>query len=633
MEMQNIKAVMKKRLEDKTVRRFLIAFLIVFMIQILCWLLATKAVSHATQLQADETYQNALNVLAFSCDNDVDSVSSMLDIMVLDENIRKRCNNMVSWQNLPYQNELVRRRLASYKVQHAFIDDIYIYLGDSGKIISSTTVADTQLFYNVYSDVAMSCEEWLKALKKKYCKNELMWENSSGENTLYILHSWEGWTENKEVTIAVKYKASYLQSLMDDFRGNRFAVLVINNEDGEIIAKSGSINDGSSRRKVSVVSDKTGWIYTAYISEEGNRLYKSSALIVLALCFTAVIIAFVAVFLFFYKTNINPFGELMEYISSQSPEEIVNGSGYVYIKDKFDEIVQKQKENELQFENRLNLLKISYVGQILMGKLAVDESNRQLLEKMRLEYFYEPCVVLLISNYEGFWQGDENEMEMLKPYGISMSGKKLLYGCSFLYEDMVVCLFKREGKADDTRRCLIEFLDNIRQVGKEEIVAVSSLNDEPENISKLYTQARFVMQSARQLSVEGILFFDDIRERVKENARKNKNDGLVQQVRDYIGQHYTEADLTIEVLCGELGKSVSYLSQLYKEQTGQNILHDLNLLRVEKSKLLLTEKDISVDEVARKVGFTNSNSFIRVFKKYEKITPGRYREMYLAGLV
>lgn len=631
--MQKREGILRKRLEDKTIRKWLLAFLIVFTIQILCWLLATKAVSHATQVQADETYQNALRVLAFSCDNDVNSVSSMLDSMVLDENIRKRCNEVTTVRNIPYQNELVRRRLASYNVQHAFIDDIYIYLSDSDKIISSNTVADSALFYDVYGDVSMSYEDWLEALEENYYKNRLLWENSSGGKNLYILHSWEGRAGSSGVTIAVKYKASYLQSLMDDFRGSRFAVLVISDEEGEVIAESGSLNDGTLRRKVSVTSDMTGWIYTAYISEEGSRLYAGSALIVLALCFTAVIIAFVAVFLSFFKTNINPFRELMQYVSSQSPEEIVNGSGYVYIKDKFDEIVRKQKENEQQFENRMNLLKLSYLGEILTGKLTVDEGNRQLLEKMRLEYLYEPCAVVLISGGEKLSGDSENEMELLKPYGIGMSGKELLYGCSFVYQNTLVCLLKREKTAEEIRKYLIEVLDSMKQSERVEIIAVSSLSGETEGISKLYGQAKFVMQSARQLSVEGILFFDDIRERVKENARENKNDGLVQQVREYIQEHYAESDLTIELLCGELGKSVSYLSQVYKEKTGQNILYDLNLLRVEKAKELLREKDSSVDEVGRRCGFTNSNSFIRVFKKYEKVTPGKYREIYLAGVM
>lgn len=128
---------------------------------------------------------------------------------------------------------------------------------------------------------SISYGDWLEALEGNYYKNRLLWENSSGEKNLYILHSWEGRAGSSGVTIAVKYKASYLQSLMDDFRGSRFAVLVISDEEGEVIAESGSLNDGTLRRKVSVTSDMTGWIYTAYISEEGSRLYAGSALIVL----------------------------------------------------------------------------------------------------------------------------------------------------------------------------------------------------------------------------------------------------------------------------------------------------------------------------------------------------------------
>lgn len=631
--MQKRVGLLKKRLGDKVIRKWLLAFLVVFTIQILCWLLATRAVSDSARVQENETYQSALRVLAYSCDSDMDSVSSMLDGMLLEEDIRKRCNDTVSAKAIPYQNELVRRTLASYIVQHSFIDDIYIYLERSDKVISANTVADSELFYDIYGDVRMSYEEWKEALDHNYYKTRCLWENSSGSKDLYILHSWERRADNNDVTIVVKYKSSYLQSLMDNFRGSQFAVLVIEDENGERIAQSGNVGDESLRRKVSVISDTTDWVYTAYIAETGSKFYESKALIVLALCFTVVILAFVASCLTFFKTNIDPFRELMQYVTSQSPEEIVNGSGYIYIKDKFDEIVSRQKENEKQFKTRMNVMKLSYLGEILKGKFAMDESNRELLEKMRLEYLYEPCVVVLISGGDNLSQNAESEMELLKPYGIGMSGKESLYGCSFLYQNTIVCLIKRDRTLEEFRKDLIEISDNMKQFEKVEIIAVSSLTGEKEEISKQYGRAKFVMQSARQLCVEGILFYDDIRERVRENARENKNDGLVQQVREYLEAHYAESNLTIELLCGEMGKSVSYLSQVYKEKTGQNILYDLNLLRVEKAKELLREKDISVDEVGRMCGFTNSNSFIRVFKKYEKVTPGKYREMYQAGVV
>ena len=48
-------------------------------------------------------------------------------------------------------------------------------------------------------------------------------------------------------------------------------------------------------------------------------------------------------------------------------------------------------------------------------------------------------------------------------------------------------------------------------------------------------------------------------------------------------------------------------------------------LRIQKAKELLRE-DISIQEIAERVGYNSSNSFIRTFKRYESITPGTYRE-------
>jgi YesN/AraC family two-component response regulator len=51
----------------------------------------------------------------------------------------------------------------------------------------------------------------------------------------------------------------------------------------------------------------------------------------------------------------------------------------------------------------------------------------------------------------------------------------------------------------------------------------------------------------------------------------------------------------------------------------------VNQLRVEKAKRLMSEQESSINEIASKVGFKNTNSFIRVFKQFEGTTPGTYR--------
>ncbi|MNI80913.1 Bifunctional transcriptional activator/DNA repair enzyme AdaA [compost metagenome] len=68
-----------------------------------------------------------------------------------------------------------------------------------------------------------------------------------------------------------------------------------------------------------------------------------------------------------------------------------------------------------------------------------------------------------------------------------------------------------------------------------------------------------------------------------------------------------------------------YVSRLFREQSGESGLHDyINHTRVEAAKELLL-KGVSIDETATTVGFASSHALIRVFKKYEGITPGKFK--------
>jgi AraC-like DNA-binding protein len=63
----------------------------------------------------------------------------------------------------------------------------------------------------------------------------------------------------------------------------------------------------------------------------------------------------------------------------------------------------------------------------------------------------------------------------------------------------------------------------------------------------------------------------------------------------------------------------------FKKKMGIGPLEYLQLLRIEKSKQLLNDGNNRIKDVAKKIGFINSASFIRVFKKYEGVSPGVYR--------
>lgn len=51
-------------------------------------------------------------------------------------------------------------------------------------------------------------------------------------------------------------------------------------------------------------------------------------------------------------------------------------------------------------------------------------------------------------------------------------------------------------------------------------------------------------------------------------------------------------------------------------------------LRMDLSKMLLTETELPVSEIGRRVSFTDQNYFARVFCKECEMSPSKYRETY-----
>ena len=101
-------------------------------------------------------------------------------------------------------------------------------------------------------------------------------------------------------------------------------------------------------------------------------------------------------------------------------------------------------------------------------------------------------------------------------------------------------------------------------------------------------------------------------------------------VEGYIQEHYSDANLSLSYIGDALGFSPSYLSKLFKQESGRSILDYLNMVRIEKAKELLRgDNSLNLDEIAMTVGYSGRITFTRIFKKYEGITPGVYRESKL----
>jgi AraC-like DNA-binding protein len=101
---------------------------------------------------------------------------------------------------------------------------------------------------------------------------------------------------------------------------------------------------------------------------------------------------------------------------------------------------------------------------------------------------------------------------------------------------------------------------------------------------------------------------------------------LAAQVIRYVEEHYDDANLSVNSIGERFELKGSYLSKLFKNETGEALPDYIHKLRIDRAKRMIRDRRSPIGEIARFVGYNDAATFIRVFKKYEGITPGKFKE-------
>jgi YesN/AraC family two-component response regulator len=99
---------------------------------------------------------------------------------------------------------------------------------------------------------------------------------------------------------------------------------------------------------------------------------------------------------------------------------------------------------------------------------------------------------------------------------------------------------------------------------------------------------------------------------------------VIRQCIDYICRNYSDEDLGLQKISDSIGYNGSYLSRVFKQKTGRNLMDYINEVRIENAKRLLREQKIKAYNAAESVGYSNYSYFCRVFKKFTGMSPSRY---------
>ncbi|MFV0343246.1 MAG: helix-turn-helix domain-containing protein [Anaerocolumna sp.] len=136
-----------------------------------------------------------------------------------------------------------------------------------------------------------------------------------------------------------------------------------------------------------------------------------------------------------------------------------------------------------------------------------------------------------------------------------------------------------------------------------------------------------LIQETDSITIRNQKFYD-LFYRIQLEFEKRKNDkqeNMVEKINRMIEKEYTNSTFSLDYLADSIGMSTAYMCRLYKLHKGITILDRLAFLRMKKARELLLDTQLSISEVAERVGYINSSYFYRVFKKENGVTPKEYR--------
>ncbi len=84
----------------------------------------------------------------------------------------------------------------------------------------------------------------------------------------------------------------------------------------------------------------------------------------------------------------------------------------------------------------------------------------------------------------------------------------------------------------------------------------------------------------------------------------------------------------VEDLAKHTGLSVSYLSRLFRKETGESITEYIIKRKIDAARNMLKYSDYPLSQISETLAFSCQSYFTKIFKTYEGVTPKKYRDMY-----
>ncbi|RAP77195.1 helix-turn-helix domain-containing protein [Paenibacillus montanisoli] len=158
-------------------------------------------------------------------------------------------------------------------------------------------------------------------------------------------------------------------------------------------------------------------------------------------------------------------------------------------------------------------------------------------------------------------------------------------------------------------------------IGTEKKLLAAANNDNA--YSKVEITSIVKMQTLQEIKQYVCHFLSGVRE-VMSSEQKESHRSIIKKTIYHMEQEYQEVSL--QSVAQKVYMTPTYLSLLFKLNTGKTFIEHLTDIRIEKAKKLLCSTHYKNYEVAEQVGYQDPRYFSQIFKKKVGLSPTEYRE-------
>ena len=288
--------------------------------------------------------------------------------------------------------------------------------------------------------------------------------------------------------------------------------------------------------------------------------------------------------------------------------------------------LQELKKKDKIMNKSIELIKKDFFKHLLFSSSEVNlKIDKALLENIQLDENYYYKMVVLPINKDDKQLGTKLLGEYIKE--ITKFNDKIEY-LYFYFDDNVYIIFCFNINEIVDINLVIKEIDDETDIFIKNNMSVFILKCtekvwELREYSKIVKKVKENMMYTKKIKK---YFIEDLNE-LSEILDDDKNVYSATSIKlaiQFITNNFNK-NITLKDVADEVFLSQNYLSELFKKETGEGFYEFLSNYRIKRAKEMLITTNLKIYEVAESVGYNDSITFGRAFKKITGTTPNSFR--------